>query len=257
MLAELPGQPAIRREISIDPPAGAPAVEARDVWFSYDGKNQALSGVSLTVVPSGMTMLLGRSGSGKTTLLKLCKGLLRPQSGEIRFGASAATSLSHIAYIPQTLGLVRGMSALDNALAGALARTGALRSIVRSFPKAIVAEARETIASLGISHKADELVYRLSGGERQRVAIARALMQRPSLILADEFVSQLDPITADEILQMMKSIASGQLALLVTTHETDMVVEYADRVAIMAGGRIVHEARGADLSVSQILQLLR
>ena len=56
---------------------------------------------------------------------------------------------------------------------------------------------------------------------------------------------------------MMKSIASGPLALLVTTHETDVVVEYADRVAIMADGRIVHEARGADLSVSQILQLLR
>ena len=210
MLTELPRNSAIRREISSGIP-GEPAVEARDVWFSYDGKNQALSGVSLTVAPSGMTMLLGRSGSGKTTLLKLCKGLLRPQSGEIRFGASAATSLSHIAYIPQTLGLVRSMSALDNALTGALARTGALRSIVRSFPKTIVAEARETIASLGISHKADELVYRLSGGERQRVAIARALMQHPSLILADEFVSIGDDDGARALIEEVIAEATGDL----------------------------------------------
>jgi phosphonate transport system ATP-binding protein len=121
-----------------------------------------------------------------------------------------------------------------------------------------VEEAKETISRLGLSHKVNEPVYRLSGGERQRIAIARALMQRPALILADEFVSQIDPITGGEILEMMQHIARDSgVGLLVTTHETDVVEAYADRIVVMRSGRVVHESAGGALSRAEMLAALK
>lgn len=239
---------------------GDSVIQARDVWFSYDRRKTVLAGVDMDVAAGSMTMVLGRSGSGKTTLLRVLKGLLRPQRGSVDVTAAALNRGpgGAVAYVPQTLGLVRSSTALDNALTGALSRVGTLSSLVRMFPGEIVDEAKETISRLGLSDKMHEPVWALSGGERQRIAIARALMQQPALILADEFVSQLDPITAEEILGMMREIAHVRnVSLLVTTHETDVVAEYADRVIVMADGRVVYDQPGGRLSEIQMLELLR
>jgi phosphonate transport system ATP-binding protein len=232
-----------------------PALTAHDLWFSYDGRTHAVRGVELTVAQGAMTMVLGRSGSGKTTLLKTLHGLLQPQRGSVTAGANGARR--SIAYVPQTLGLVRSMSALENALTGSLARVGTLRSLLRLFPKGTVEQAKETLASLGLGDKLNKQVYALSGGERQRVAIARALMQEPSVILADEFVSQLDPVTAEEILDMMRRIAAAGVSFLITTHETDIVAKYADHVIVMRDGAIAHDGRSATLSEAEMVDLLR
>lgn len=205
-------------------------------------------------------MVLGRSGSGKTTLLRVLKGLLRARRGTVRLGGAAAgrDASAAIAYIPQTLGLVRSASALDNVLMGALSRTGFVRSLLRYFRRDAVAEAKEMLTRLGLGDKMDKPAWALSGGERQRVAIARALMQHPALILADEFVSQLDPITAADILRMMREITRARgVSLLITTHETDIVEQYADRVIVMAGGRIAHDSPGGVLRQEEMLALLR
>jgi phosphonate transport system ATP-binding protein len=236
-----------------------PVITARDLWFAYDRRTAVVDGVDLDVGGSEITMILGRSGSGKTTLLKLLKGLLRPQRGTVRLHANGGRSAAGaIAYVPQTLGLVRSISALDNALTGALSRVGIARSVAKFFPGEIVDEARELITTLGLGDKLHEPAYRLSGGERQRIAIARALMQHPALILADEFVSQLDPITATEILESMRRIAHDNgVALLVTTHETDVVEGYADRVLVMRKGKLAYDAPGGALSQGDMLELLR
>jgi phosphonate transport system ATP-binding protein len=159
--------------------------------------------------------------------------------------------------VPQTLGLVRNMTALENALTGALAHVGGVRSLLRLFPKETTERAKETLTSLGLGAKLGKQVYRLSGGERQRVAIARALMQQPSVILADEFVSQLDPVTAEEILDMMRDIADQGVSFLITTHETDIVAKYADHVIVMRAGAIVHDGPADGLSERDMLELLR
>ena len=242
------------------PPRGQPVVRARGLSFAYDRRLPVLDGIDLDVQPGEITMILGRSGSGKTTLLKVIKGLLRAQRGTVSLtsGGRSRPAAGAIAYVPQTLGLVRSMSALDNVLTGALSRTGTLRSLVKAFPGDIVRDAKELIARLGLADKMHEPVYRLSGGQRQRIAIARALMQHPTLILADEFVSQLDPITAAEILESMQAIAhEAGVALLVTTHETDVVEDYADRVIVMKDGRITHDAPGGSLTQGEMLELLR
>jgi phosphonate transport system ATP-binding protein len=191
----------------------------------------------LEVWPGAITMMLGRSGCGKTTLLKILHGLLTPQRGSVE----PCPGVETVAYIPQTLGLVRSLSAEENVLTGALRRMGAWRSLLKAFPSPLRQEARALLADLGLAAKIEERVGRLSGGERQRVAIARALMQRPQLVLADECVSQLDPVTAREILRLMRRSAEGGVGWLVATHDLELVSDYADRVAIMQAGRIIVE----------------
>ncbi|MEO6197513.1 MAG: ATP-binding cassette domain-containing protein [Dehalococcoidia bacterium] len=253
MLARSGLQPVTQTDAKL---RGYPVTSARDLCFSYDGRTRVLDGVSLDVESGAMTMILGRSGSGKTTLLKVLKGLLRPQSGTVKIAAGDAAGA--VAYVPQTLGLVRSLSALDNVLTGALRRTSTARSFLKLFPHDLEVEAKDTLARLGLGHKFFEPAQQLSGGERQRVAIARALMQKPTLILADEFVSQLDPITSAEILDSMRAIARDQgVALLVTTHETGVVEDYADRVVVMRAGKIAHEVPGGALSQGDMLDLLR
>ena len=253
-------RPANELPVAVDPrpPASdqAPLLAARDLWFSYDGRNYAVQGVDLTVRSGAMTMVLGRSGSGKTTLIKLLAGILQPQRGAIE--ASAANSTARqTAYIPQTLGLVKSMTALENTLAGALTRTNTLLSMLKLFPKQTVERAKETLAGLGLADKFDQKVQHLSGGQRQRVAIARALMLEPNLILADEFVSQLDPVTSEEILDMMREITKRGVGLLVTTHETDAVANYADHIVVMREGRVSFEAKGGEVTEVGMVDLLR
>jgi phosphonate transport system ATP-binding protein len=225
------------------------ALEAVDVWFGYAAGRPVLRGVSLAARAGEVTMVLGVSGSGKTTLLKLFKGFLAPWQGKVR-ALGAPVNAGHrarldprSAYIPQQLGLVRSLSALENTLIGALARTPALPSAVARFPVPEVERARGLLDRVGIAHKASESIHALSGGERQRVAIARALMQRPRILLADEFISQLDPVTSAEMMTVVRGIADDGVAVVQTTHEMDIVDRYADSVVVLRDGEKAFEAR--------------
>lgn len=243
---------------------GRPAIEARDIWLSYDGKRPVLKGVSLRVERGQVFMVLGPSGSGKTTFLKVVKGLLSPQRGSLSvLGADLSRNGSwnkcpgqRIAYIPQNLGLVRSLSVTDNALTGALGRTATLPSLFKAFPHPYRKRAREFLETMGIGHKAEEKVYRLSGGERQRVAIARALMQEPELILADEFVAQLDPLRTLEIMDIVREIASRGVSFLITSHEPELVAQYGDRAVFLREGQKVHECPAREVSLDMVKALM-
>ncbi|MSQ41090.1 MAG: ATP-binding cassette domain-containing protein [Dehalococcoidia bacterium] len=238
------------------------ALEVQDLWFSYNGTADVLRGVNLRVEKGLLTMLLGRSGSGKTTLLKVVKGLLKPQKGALTvlgvpFAGERKSASREVAYIPQNLGLVRNLTALENTLTGALGRSGPFLSLLKVFSKETVEEARECLALLGLEGKHQEKAYNLSGGERQRVAIARALMQRPRLILADEFVSQLDPVMGFEIMEMVREIARKGVSLLITTHEMGIAARYGDRAVVMKEGMVVYEGTPYEVGEEGMLELLR
>ena len=226
------------------------ALSVHDAWLSYVPGREVLRGVSLEADAGAVTTVLGMSGSGKTTLLKLCKGLLTPQRGEVRvlggpvIGAQRGRLDPRVAYIPQQLGLVRTLTALDNAVTGALSRVGTIPSVLKLMPENEVRQARELLARLGIGHKTDERVYALSGGERQRVAIARALMQQPRVILADEFISDLDPLTSAEIMAIVRDVVASGVAVVMTTHEMDVVRGHADHVIVLRGGEKVLDTQG-------------
>lgn len=218
------------------------AIEVEDVWASYVPGRPVLRGVSLSARGGSVTMVLGMSGSGKTTLLKLCKGFFSPVRGAVRVlggpvpAARRARLDPRVAYIPQQLGLVRSLSAIDNVLCGGLSRLGMMPSLLSLFPPIEVERAKRLLDRLGIGHKAGETVFSLSGGERQRVAIARALMQGPLVLLADEFISDLDPLTSADIMAIVREIVDDGVAVLMTTHEMDVVREHADHVVVLRDG---------------------
>lgn len=236
-----------------------PAVilNATDIWHSYDGQSYALRGVNVELREGLFTMLLGRSASGKTTLVKILANVIKPTRGQVNFKTGSSLSSRRIAYIPQNLGLVRNLTALDNILTGALGCTSTLRSLVKKFDGKVYDKAREILSDLGIGDKAAKKIWHLSGGERQRVAIARALIQNPQVILADEFVSQLDPVTSMEILDIMKKLIQSKIAFLITTHDVTLVKKYADRVIVMKNGRILHEHASMDFSLEEILKEIK
>lgn len=225
--------------------------------FAYPGGRPVLCDVTLQALAGQITMLLGQSGSGKTTLLKIAKGLLRPVSGAalalgepVRARPERGRLDPRVAFIPQHLGLVRSRSALENAVVGGLAADSLRSALGPSAEQS--ARARSLLEALGVARRAEAPVRSLSGGERQRVAIARALMQRPRVLLADEFVSQLDPATTADTMEIVRQIAADGVAILMTTHELALVTRYADATIVLRAGRTVLERRGPGLRVDEI-----
>ncbi len=215
-------------------------LEAREVYFSY-GSGDLLRGVSLVVEPGDTIAIMGRSGSGKTTLLKLLAGLLKPRAGVVRVlgcevGHPCFESVRRrLAYIPQSLGLVSGASALYNVLLGRAA-SHPLRFITGLWPRRAVEEALEALRAVGLDSKARSSVDRLSGGERQRVAIARALFQGASVVLADEPVSNLDADTAAEVAKLLVEPSRRGTSIIAVLHDQDIAFEFFKRVYLLNGG---------------------
>lgn len=239
------------------------AVSVRGLWCGYPGAAPVLRGVDFEARPGEVTVILGESGGGKTTLLRVLKGLTRAQRGEVVvLGETPHRGRSgrldpRVAYIPQQLGLVRSQSVMANALTGALARTGTWRSLLGWTPTGHVEEAATVLDSLGIGAKAGQAVRTLSGGERQRVAIARSLMQHAEVILADEFVSQLDVVTSREIMALARGVAARGVALVMTTHELDLAREFADRVVVLRDGRVSLSGAAREVDEAVLVKAIR
>jgi phosphonate transport system ATP-binding protein len=244
------------------------AVRAHDLWFSYGvppGTGWVLRGISLEIPRGSFWVILGPSGAGKTTLVKILAGLLPPHRGDVEVlghrldhGRIPPQLRQRIGYIPQQLGLVRGLTALENVLLGSLGRNKGVLPALGLFPRSEVERAMEYLELLGIAHKAHEKVFRLSGGERQRVAIARTLLQGPEVIFADEFVSDLDLLRAAQIIETMRDfVRRDGITFLLNLHEIQLVQEFADQVLVLKEGVIVHRGEARSLTMSLFQELLR
>jgi len=231
------------------------AVEVQGVWAAY-GAHPVLRDVTLAVLQGERRAIIGPSGSGKSTLLKLLKGLVPAQRGAVRtLGIEVGGKRvrggpllgARVGYIPQNLGLVSSATALENALMGALHRTGLARSWLGMFPEAECRAAWDALDSVGIAHLAHRKAHQLSGGERRRLAVARALVQRPELLLADEFLSELDDGTAQQVLRALE-VAQKQLdmTVIVVEHDLRVACTFCDHVTVLCDGCTVAEMRGAD-----------
>lgn len=236
------------------------ALVAERLSYAYRRGRPVLRDVSFTAQGGEVLAILGTSGSGKSTLLKLCRGLLACRGGSVRVVGEPVRSGRgaldpRIAYIPQQLGLVRSLSVLDNILVGALAQRGAVGLIRLGTPE-LERRAEEIAQRLGIGHKLREKAFTLSGGERQRVAIARALIQEARVLLADEFISQLDPLTTGEIMRLVRQIADDGVAVVMTTHEHSIVRDHADRAIVLREGAKVVDVRTRSVAMAEITEAL-
>jgi putative ABC transport system ATP-binding protein len=215
-----------------------PAARAVDAVKVYD-QVRALDGVSIEFAAGRFTAIMGPSGSGKSTLMHATAGLDTLTSGQVFIGETELTKLKdkhltrlrrdHVGFVFQQFNLVPTLSALENitlpaALAGRKVDQGWLD---------------EVVTTVGLGHRLDHRPSELSGGQQQRVAVARALASRPQITFADEPTGNLDSRTGAEILTFMRRAVRelGQTIVMVT-HDP-VSAAYADRVVLLADGRIV------------------
>ncbi len=249
-------------------------IQMSDVWTSYDSKNFALEGINISIDRGTNYAIIGQSGSGKSTLLKLMNGMMIPSKGTIKIDYVSPNmnnkkfkNMMHtIGYIPQSLGLIKNITVLENTLIGALPRLTKLQSLLKKFPEHEIKEAKRILNLVGLSGKEDRKAYMISGGEKRRVAIARALMQKPTILLADEIVSELDYVTAHEIMDLIAEAQKRMnLTAIMVHHDMQLALEYANRVAVIKEGKKVLEIgvegdtivdfQSGDMSTEQIMEM--
>ncbi|BDH56710.1 ABC transporter ATP-binding protein [Tsukamurella sp. PLM1] len=203
-----------------------PAGEVRDVTVAY-GDTVVLRGASLRVEPGEVVAIIGRSGSGKSTLLRVLAGLTEPSAGTVSTDGAPAVAFQEPRLFPwRTVranvshGLVRSRAGRAEALA----------------------RADETLAEVGLADKRGAWPGQLSGGQAQRVSLARALVAEPRLLLLDEPFGALDALTRAAMHRLLVSLWERHgFGVLVVTHDVDEALALADRVVVLAEGRIAQE----------------
>lgn len=220
-----------------------------DVSVHYRDDLVALQPTSLRFRRGEFTVLLGASGAGKSTLLRCLNLLTTPNSGQVNvdgIGAidGSAALLAHrrqTGMVFQQHQLIGRHTALANVLLGRIGYHSTWRSLF-PLPRAERQIALDCLNRVGLLHKALHRVERLSGGQQQRVGIARALAQQPRLMLADEPVASLDPASSRRVLSQLKQICrEDSITTVVSLHQVEFAMEYADRVIGLAHGRIVFD----------------
>jgi ABC-type Mn2+/Zn2+ transport system ATPase subunit len=179
--------------------------------------------ISLEVKPGEIIAILGPSGIGKTTLIRTIAGLVRPLSGSFDIKVERRGGLG---YIPQRLGLVRHATVAHNVSLGARANIPWSRTMFQERKE----RTYEAIRTLGIEDKAAEPVRRLSGGQQRRVATARTLAQQPQLMLADEFLGELDQTNVDIVLGAVGELVEKGTAIVMVEHHEDNAKNFATRI---------------------------
>lgn len=224
------------------------AISIQSVSKRFPNGFEALQDIEVEIQPGSFTVVLGPSGAGKSTLLRLINGLETPTTGEMRIGGETvdARKLRHIrakvAMVFQQFNLVDRLSVVTNVLTGRLAHRSWVGSVFYLFRKEDMGIAQEALSRVALIDKAWSRADKLSGGQRQRVGIARALAQQPKVILADEPVASLDPVSSEEIMTLLREICDRDgITVVVNLHQVDLARRFADRIIGMNSGKIVFD----------------
>jgi zinc/manganese transport system ATP-binding protein len=220
-------------------PTAAPVVGALsvdDVCVRLSGR-EILQDVSFEVGPGEFTGLIGSNGAGKTTLFRVILGLQQPTAGRVLIeGRPRSRRNRSIGYVPQKFQLDPDAPLRARDLVGLGLDGQRLGFAMPSRSRAALVE--EMLDAVDASRFADDRVGNLSGGEQQRVLIAHALVSRPSLLLLDEPLANLDLASGQEIVALLARIArEQQIAVLISAHEMNPLLPVMDRIVYLAGGR--------------------
>ena len=228
-------------------------LEVRNVSKRY-GSRVILDDVSVTVEAGQTVALIGPSGGGKSTLLRCLNGLTAFDRGEIRVGGHtlgpAAGRSNHgpaaqqarrlLGMVFQDFQLFPHLTALQNVIEAPLQVLGLPRP-------AAEARGHKLLERVGLGDRGNAYPQQLSGGQKQRVAIARALAMEPRGLLCDEITSALDPELKNEVLDVLEDLKREGLTLLMVTHEIGFARRAADRVLVLAGGKIIEDGPPAQV----------
>lgn len=235
----------------------APTLEMRQVSLAYAASGNdfaaasyALQDVSFQIERGEQVAVVGPNGAGKSTLFKLIVGTLKPSQGQVLMFGHAPDQHTCIAYVPQRsqINMAFPVTVEDVVMMGRVGRMGLFRRPNRKDWEFV----RASLARVGASDLAGRQIGELSGGQQQRVFIARTLAQEAELLLLDEPFAGLDVPSQQAIFEILASLHSDRVTVLVATHDLDMAAERFDRVMLL-NRRIVAFDRGAAVLTAENL----
>ncbi|HKC83293.1 MAG TPA: ATP-binding cassette domain-containing protein [bacterium] len=220
-----------------------PIVELKSVSRSY-GSRLAVDEVDLALHPGELTFLVGPSGAGKTTLLRLINREIRPTRGQVKVDGIMAHEIkaSRVAELRRRVGVVfQDYKLLPRLTAMENVAFGLQVADLRVSDDEARERALDALEAVGLGDRGKAFPNQLSGGQQQRVAIARAVVAQPPVLIADEPTGNLDQVTAREIMDLFEDIAAWGTAVLVATHNVDIVTRLQRRVVTLVHGRLVRD----------------
>ena len=237
----------------------------RNLVQAYVPGKPVLRDITLDIGGADISAIIGPSGTGKSTLIRCINRLVEPTSGAIEFegrdlvklsGSELRQARSRIGMVFQEYNLVERLSVMENLLTGCLGKTPAWKALLRKFEPVDIRRAWEMLEVVGLTGFANARADSLSGGQRQRVGISRAVMQQPTLLLADEPTSSLDPKTSVEIMELLARIAKDRnIPVVINMHDVELAKRFASRIIGMAGGRVVYDGPPAGLNDEILKQI--
>ena len=226
-------------------------IEFINCYKQYPNGTKALNNVNLQIEQGEMVAIIGLSGAGKSTLIRCINQMIPITSGECLVDGVDVSTLKgknlrrfrrNIGMVFQSFNLVTRTTVLKNVLSARVADLNFIQTILGLYKKDDKMLALESLDRVGILEKAYSRADQLSGGQQQRVALARCLAQNPKIILADEPVAALDPVTANMIMDDFVRInKESNISILINIHHVDIALKYCERIIGIKAGEIVYD----------------
>lgn len=233
-------------------------IEFTNVEKTYPNGTKALSNINLTIDKGEFVAIIGLSGAGKSTLIRCVNRMHDITSGQLIVddvdvmklrGKQVRNFRRKIGMIFQSFNLVNRTNAINNVLVSFVPELPFWRKLIGFFTKEQKIKALEALDKVGILDKAFTRCDQLSGGQQQRVALARTLAQNPDIILADEPIASLDPITSKLVMDDFKRINEElNISVLLNIHHVEVALKYADRIIGIRTGEIVYDGPADEVS---------
>lgn len=241
-------------------------IQFKNVGKTYPNGVEALKNVSLEIKQGEFVAVIGLSGAGKSTLVKLVNKMHEVTLGDLVVnGITVDSTLKgkelrkfrrKIGMVFQSFNLIGRTSVIKNVLAARVADMSLMQSLLGLYTKEDRLLALEALDKVGILEKAYSRADQLSGGQQQRVALARTLAQNPDIILADEPVASLDPITANQVMKDFERINKElNITVIANMHHVDMALKYANRVIGIRGGEVIFDGPSKEVNEALLKEI--
>lgn len=240
-------------------------IEFKEVEKRYPNGFEALKHINLTIDQGEFVAIIGLSGAGKSTLIRTINRMHDITDGTLTVdgvnvmelkGARLRQFRRNIGMIFQSFNLVTRTTVIKNVLTSRVPELPLWRALLGAYPKKDKLEALEALDKVGILDKAFVRADQLSGGQQQRVALARTLAQNPKIILADEPVASLDPVTAKQVMDDFRRInREMNISVLINIHHVDLALQYADRVIGIKAGEVVYDGPASEVNEAVLAEV--